>query len=72
MNELGAELDRRGNAGQAAREAAPADPVPRFNDQDGSAGARELRRRGEAGGAGADYEDVGLEPAEDQTNRAHF
>ena len=60
MNEFGAELDRHRQTRQAARVAAPADPVSRFDEQDRSAGARQLRCGGKSRGAGADYEDVGL------------
>jgi hypothetical protein len=58
VNELGAELDRDCNSGQAPRIAAPADPVPRFDGQDRAAGARQLCGGGEAGGAGPDDNDV--------------
>jgi len=60
VDEFGAELDRHGDARQAVGEAAAADPVSCFKDKNGLARARQLRGRGEAGGAGADYEDVGL------------
>ena len=60
VDEFGAELDRHGNARQALREAAAADPVSCFKDKNGLARACQLRGRGEPGGAGADYEDVGL------------
>jgi len=60
MNELGAELDRYRNARQAVREAARADAVARLDHQHRAAGARERVCRGEAGGTGADYEDVDL------------
>ena len=60
MDEFRAELDRHRNPGKPACVAAPADPVPRFHDKNGASGARELCGCGEAGGAGADYEDVDL------------
>src|SRR5688500_8209077 len=60
VDELRAELDRHRDRGQTARVAAAADPVPCLDDQDRSAGARELGSRGKAGGAGADYEDISL------------
>jgi hypothetical protein len=58
VDELGAELDRYRDSGQAPRIAAPADPRSRFDGQDRPAGTREGRGGGKAGGAGPDDDDV--------------
>jgi hypothetical protein len=60
MNELGAELDRDGQARHAARPAAPADAVARLEDQDRAAGAREHVRGREAGRAGTHHDYIVL------------
>jgi hypothetical protein len=58
VDELGAELDRRRDPGQAARQAATAYSVPCLDKQNRKVGARELRGRGEPRSAGADHQDI--------------
>src|SRR5688500_7809742 len=54
-----AEFERVVRVGELAREAAPADTVAGFEHDDGQAARRQRFRRGRAGEAGADDEDVG-------------
>jgi hypothetical protein len=58
VDELGAELDRDREAGKATRPAAAADPAARLQDDDRTAGFLKSRGGGQAGGAGAQDEDV--------------
>ena len=58
VQEFGAELDRHVEARHAARVAAAADSVPRFQDQHRGARGRERIGRREAGSTGADDDDV--------------
>jgi hypothetical protein len=58
VDELGAELHRDFEARHAARPAAPADAIARFEDQHGAPGTRQLGRGRQAGGTGADDDDI--------------
>ena len=58
VDELGAELDGDLEAGHAARPAAAADAITGLEHEYRAARARELVRRRQAGGAGADHDDI--------------
>ena len=58
VDELGAELDRDLQPGNAPRPAAPADAIARLEHQHPPPRARQLRRGGESGGAGANDDGI--------------
>jgi hypothetical protein len=58
VHELGAELDRDGDARVAGGEDAPADAVARLENGEPESRVAQGPRGGEPGGAGADDQDV--------------
>ena len=60
VNEFGAELERHRRAWVVDRQHAAADPGTRFDDRDAQTGLRQVARRGESRGAGAEHHDIRL------------